>query len=132
MGNKKSTPQKTTKKVAAPPPPLPSKPASLEVLVKKMEEYRTCDLHPVGFEGKEQAAAFSGNIHHIQFAKTCELFRRSNNPQEPGQFWCCEQTEGAIRHDFAILPEWNTLEHTASLAVPKGLFAYEGVAAKQQ
>ena len=51
---------------------------------------------------------------------------------ESGQFWTVERHDGdqSYRRELAVAKSWNSLEDYTCLVVPRGVYMYEGVAAR--
>lgn len=62
------------------------------------------------------------------------LYRRyGGTAQEDGQYWTTDRRGGnwGYRLDYAVENQWNSLQKETYLLVPKGVYVYEGMAARQ-
>lgn len=97
-----------------------------------LETYDCHQFSPLHVKEANVASTFVGQTHRITPDTVCYLQRGQNSATATGSFWFRYGYEGATRYDYAILRGWNDLSHTATLAVPKGIFMYEGKAASQE
>lgn len=97
-----------------------------------LRTYQCHQFSPLCVTNENVASTFVGQVKKLTPSTVCYLQRKQNSPDSIGSFWFRVGYDGAVRHDYAILRGWNNLSHTATLAVPKGIFMYEGIAASQQ
>lgn len=102
---------------------------------KVLYKYTPYDFGPLNVIIGDHYNNFIAGTYFVTTPKDKLILYRlhGGNAGEFGQYWSVEPREGnmSYRFDAAVLPRWNTMDKTATLLVPEGVYMYEGKVSKQ-
>ena len=102
---------------------------------KVLYEFSPYDFGPLNVVEHSHFNNFEGGKYYVTTPdKMIKLYRLyGGRAREYGQYWGVEPRSGNLsyRYDAAVLDEWNTVEHAATLLVPEGVYMYEGQVSTQ-